>query len=74
MLIGVIGMLLIMEQRAKMHQRFLLQDLKLTQKDVFIMMEYHEFMSRQVLNIVVIHDMLVHGRKQKNMVKFIGIN
>jgi methionyl-tRNA formyltransferase len=72
--IGVPGMLRIMEQSAKMHQKFLHQGLKLVQSDVFMTLEYHEFMSRQVLNIVVIHVMLVHGSKQKKMVKFVGIN
>jgi hypothetical protein len=74
MLVGAVGMLHITEQLVKMHQRFLLQGLKLAQKDVFMMLVYHEFMFRQVLNIVVIHDMLVHGSKQKKMVKFFGIN
>jgi methionyl-tRNA formyltransferase len=72
--IGVPGMLRIMEQLAKMHQKFLHQGLKLVQSDVFMTLEYHEFMSRQVLNIVVIHVMLVHGSKQKEMVKSVGIN
>jgi hypothetical protein len=74
MLFGVIGMLPIMEQQAQMHQKFLLQGLKLARKDVFMAMVYHEFMFRQVLNIVVIHDMLIRGSKQRKMVKFVGIN
>jgi hypothetical protein len=74
MVIGVIGMLPIMEQRAKMHQKFLLQDLKLALKDVFMGMVYHEFMFHQVLNIVAIHDMLVRGSRQRKMVEFVGIN
>jgi hypothetical protein len=73
-LTGALGKLPIMEQRVKMHQRSLLQDLKLVQVDVFIKREYHEFMSRPVLNIVVIHDMLVPGSELKKMVKFVGIS
>lgn len=74
MLVGVVGMLHIMEHVVNMQQIFLLPVLKLVHKDVFMMLEYHEFMSHQVLNILVIHDMLFHGSKQKEMVKFVGIN